>query len=125
MKRVAIYGASDDLVEIESDIGNDELDCYEEKVTVRFFSGEGPCFEVDLEHGHGGWTTSFRFSEEWPEGGNFPFSIGVEVSPTGYSWKTVISSDSGFSIDTVINGKTVLYSTDVQLIGCDGEECAQ
>lgn len=124
MKRISIYGDSDDLIEIESDVGTEEIGCYDTSVIFSFQTDGRGSFELEMWHdGKCGWTTILRFHDEREDGDEFPFTVGTEVSPTGYSWNVVVSSDKQFGVIATIDGKQVLYSTDVQLINLqDGDE---
>ena len=91
-----IYGASDDLVEIEGWM-EEEIGCYDEPVTLRI----GSVLRVTMAYdGHAGtWTAKL---EQEDEGGIIPWP--VTVTTVKYSICVVIGCPPGTRVEELVGG---------------------
>mgnify|MGYP000980233642 CR=1 FL=1 len=90
---IKIYGASDDLVEIEAGDKSDEIGCYDNPAIIEITDiiGQGARFIV--EYGAGDKPVWRIGVEPLHEDIPIPWQIEMKLAPRGYSTLAVISAD--------------------------------
>ena len=102
--KIRIYGASDDLVEVEwwTDDNmkhhEDEVGAYDRPVDIGIGGDDG--IVVTMQHdGKLGWISSVRLGPRFEDNSKMAWPIRVELSETGYSLAVVVECPDGTTLD--------------------------
>lgn len=96
--KVRIYGASDDLVEVEGCPNADERGAYNRTVSVAIGGDKG--IVVSNRHdGKLGWVTSLHLGPRFEDEDPMPFPVSVEMSHTGYSLAVIVECPDGTLVE--------------------------
>ncbi len=96
--KVKVYGASDDLVEIEGIPVPDEIGAWDREVAVRI-GGDNGLVVKNRHDGKIGWITSVHMGPRVDDGDPLLWPVSVEMSPTGYSLAVIVECPDGTPVE--------------------------
>jgi hypothetical protein len=103
---LTIYGASDDLVEVDG-IERGEIDCWDRRVDFEIGTVDGGGYRVGMWHdGRLGWQVTLGLlatDDDVP----LPWPARVELSETGYSLAVIINCPAGTRVTATRNGESI------------------
>lgn len=103
---LTIYGASDDLIEVEG-IERGEIGCWDQRVDFEIGTVDGGGYEVGMWHdGKIGWQVQLGLLAD-KDDVPIPWSMRVELSERGYSLAVIVDCPAGTRVVAKKRGEVI------------------